>query len=84
MTLVWFALLVGLLITVHELGHFVMARLFGVRVLKLAIGFGRPILRFRRRETGELWHRNFTSAKRNDVLPPLFQLRKARRLRRVP
>ena len=45
MTLLWFALLVGLLITVHELGHYVMARLFGVRVLKLAIGFGRPLVR---------------------------------------
>jgi regulator of sigma E protease len=44
-TLVWFALLIGVLITVHELGHFVMARLFGVRVDKLAIGFGRPLLR---------------------------------------
>ena len=45
MTLLWFALLIGVLITVHELGHFVMARLFGVRVNKLAIGFGRPLLR---------------------------------------
>ena len=51
MTLVWFTLLIGLLVTVHEVGHFVVARLFSVRVLKLAIGFGRPILRFRRRET---------------------------------
>lgn len=51
MNLLWFALLVGLLITVHELGHFVMARLFGVRVLKLAIGFGRPLVRLRRRGT---------------------------------
>jgi hypothetical protein len=50
-TLVWFALLIGLLITVHELGHFVMARLFGVRVLKLSIGFGRPLLRFLRHGT---------------------------------
>jgi regulator of sigma E protease len=48
MTLVWFALLIGVLITVHELGHFVMARLFGVRVDKLAIGFGRPLVRLRR------------------------------------
>ena len=31
-TLIWFTLLIGVLITVHELGHFVMARLFGVRV----------------------------------------------------
>ncbi|MGZ3430169.1 MAG: site-2 protease family protein, partial [Polyangia bacterium] len=51
MTLLWFALLIGVLITVHELGHFVMARLFGVRVLKLAIGFGRPILHTTRRGT---------------------------------
>jgi regulator of sigma E protease len=51
MTLLWFTLLIGVLITVHELGHFVMARLFGVRVLKLAIGFGRPLLRTTRRGT---------------------------------
>ncbi|MCU1283046.1 MAG: rane-associated zinc metalloprotease, partial [bacterium] len=51
MTLLWFTLLIGVLITVHELGHFVMARLFGVRVLKLAIGFGRPLLRITRRGT---------------------------------
>ena len=51
MTLLWFALLIGVLITVHELGHFVMARLFGVRVDKLAIGFGRPLLRWTRRGT---------------------------------
>src|SRR5262249_32555567 len=51
MTLVWFTLLVGVLITVHELGHFAMARLFGVRVQKLQIGFGRPLLRTVRRGT---------------------------------
>jgi len=51
MTLVWFTLLIGVLITVHELGHFVVARLFGVRVDKLAIGFGRPILHTTRRGT---------------------------------
>ena len=48
MTLLWFALLIGVLITVHELGHFVMARLFGVRMHKLAIGFGRPLLQVTR------------------------------------
>jgi regulator of sigma E protease len=42
-TLLWFALLVGVLITVHELGHYVAARLFGVRVIKAAIGFGRAV-----------------------------------------
>lgn len=51
MTLLWFVLLIGVLITVHELGHFAMARLFGVRVDKLAIGFGRPLLHVTRRGT---------------------------------
>ncbi len=33
-------LIFGLLILVHELGHFFVARLTGIRVLELAIGFG--------------------------------------------
>lgn len=35
--------LLGTLITIHELGHFLVARLFKVRVLKFAIGFGPKI-----------------------------------------
>lgn len=38
-----FALALGILITVHELGHYSIARLCGVRVLRFSIGFGRPI-----------------------------------------
>lgn len=40
-TLLWFALALGLLVAVHEYGHFAMARLFGVRVLRFSIGFGK-------------------------------------------
>lgn len=36
-------LMLGVLITVHEFGHFVVAKLCGVRVLKFSIGFGPPI-----------------------------------------
>src|SRR4030042_1839275 len=36
-------LMLGVLITVHEFGHFVAAKLCGVRVLKFSIGFGPPI-----------------------------------------
>ncbi|MDD5175651.1 MAG: RIP metalloprotease RseP [Sterolibacterium sp.] len=39
-----FALALGALIMVHELGHFVVARLCGVKVLRFSIGFGRPLL----------------------------------------
>ena len=41
---VWaFVLLLSVLVFVHELGHFVVARACGVRVLKFSIGFGPPI-----------------------------------------
>jgi regulator of sigma E protease len=39
-TLFSFILVLGLLIFVHELGHFLLAKLFRVRVLKFSLGFG--------------------------------------------
>ena len=38
----------GVLVTVHEAGHFLAARLCGVRVEVFSIGFGKPIIKFRR------------------------------------
>ncbi len=38
-----FVLAVGILVTVHEFGHFWVARRLGVRVLRFSVGFGRPI-----------------------------------------
>jgi regulator of sigma E protease len=35
--------LLGLLIFVHEFGHFIAAKAFGVRVLKFSLGFGSPV-----------------------------------------
>jgi regulator of sigma E protease len=49
--LLYFALLCSVLIFVHELGHFVWAKIFGVKVLTFSIGFGWRVLRFRGRET---------------------------------
>jgi regulator of sigma E protease len=49
--LIYFALLCSILIFVHELGHFVWAKIFGVKVLTFSIGFGPKILRIRGRET---------------------------------
>lgn len=49
-----FIVLLGVLIFVHELGHFLLARLFGVYVKKFYLGFdigGLKIFRFRGRET---------------------------------
>jgi len=33
----------GILVTVHEFGHFVIARRSGVRVVRFSVGFGRPL-----------------------------------------
>jgi regulator of sigma E protease len=46
-----FLLVIGVLVFVHELGHFAVARLFGVRVLTFSLGFGPKLLRLRRGDT---------------------------------
>ncbi|RLA09519.1 MAG: RIP metalloprotease RseP [Gammaproteobacteria bacterium] len=38
----------GLLVTVHEFGHFYVARKVGVRVLRFSIGFGKPLWRWQK------------------------------------
>ena len=40
-----FIVAIGVLVTFHELGHFSVARLFGVKILRFSIGFGRPLWR---------------------------------------
>ena len=41
----------GLLVLVHELGHFVTAKMTGMRVDEFAIGFGPKLVSFQRGET---------------------------------
>jgi regulator of sigma E protease len=38
-----FLVAIGILVAVHEYGHFMAARVLGVRVLRFSIGFGRPL-----------------------------------------
>lgn len=38
-----FILAIGVLVAVHEFGHFWVARRLGIRVLRFSIGFGRPL-----------------------------------------
>jgi regulator of sigma E protease len=47
-TIAAFLFVLGVLIFVHELGHFLMARLHGVRVLRFSLGFDPKIVRFER------------------------------------
>ncbi len=51
MDLVYLIVLVSPLIFVHELGHFLFAKAFGVKVITFSLGFGPKILRIRGRET---------------------------------
>ncbi len=44
-------LVLGLMVLVHEFGHFVVAKACGVRVETFALGFGKRIVGFRRGET---------------------------------
>ena len=40
-----FVVLLGILVFVHELGHFLVARFCGVRVEVFSLGFGKKLLR---------------------------------------
>jgi regulator of sigma E protease len=50
-TLLAFSFVLGVLVFVHELGHFLLARWHGVRVLTFSLGFGPKLLSFRRGDT---------------------------------
>src|SRR5256886_7261505 len=54
LTLAALAVVLGPLIFVHEMGHFLAAKAVGVQVLRFSIGFGRPLWRRRWGET-EYW-----------------------------
>ncbi len=51
MSIVYFAIMVGVLVFIHELGHFLAARLFDVKVKEFAIGMGPRVASFERRGT---------------------------------
>ena len=52
-TLAAFLLTLGVLVSFHEFGHFFAARCCGVRVLRFAIGFGKPLLTYHAKNNTE-------------------------------
>lgn len=50
-----FAVLLGVLIVVHEFGHYLVARLAGVKVVRFSVGFGRPLFLWRAGRDGTEW-----------------------------
>jgi len=51
LTVLAFLFVLGVLIFVHELGHFLMARRIGVRVLTFSLGFGPKLINVKRGDT---------------------------------
>jgi regulator of sigma E protease len=51
-TIVAFIVAIGVLVAVHEYGHFWVARRLGIRVLRYSIGFGRPLWRRESKKDG--------------------------------
>ena len=46
-----FVILLGILVFIHELGHFMVARFCGVRVEVFSLGFGKKILKYQKGDT---------------------------------
>ncbi|MEW6120335.1 MAG: RIP metalloprotease RseP [Pseudomonadota bacterium] len=46
-TVVWFLVAIGILVVVHEFGHYLAARWAGVKVLRFSVGFGKPLFSWR-------------------------------------
>jgi len=51
MTLIYFLIVIGILVFVHEFGHFIMAKRAGVRVEKFSLGMGPKIWGFKKGDT---------------------------------
>ncbi len=45
---IFFILAIGVLVTFHEFGHYWVARLLNVKVLRFSVGFGKPLIMWRR------------------------------------
>jgi len=49
----WFIIALGVLVTIHEYGHYYVARRCGVKVLRFSVGFGKVLLSRRNKEGTE-------------------------------
>ena len=47
LNLLSFLAVIGILVTVHEYGHYIVGKLFGVKVLCFSVGFGKPIYKYK-------------------------------------
>lgn len=50
--IIGFLITIGVLVTIHEWGHFAVARFFGVKILRFSLGFGKPIVTWTGKKEG--------------------------------
>jgi len=50
MGIVWFILILGAIVLVHEFGHFIFSKLFGVYVYEFSIGMGPKLLHYKKKK----------------------------------
>ncbi|KND61647.1 Membrane-associated zinc metalloprotease [Candidatus Burkholderia verschuerenii] len=53
--IVAFVVAIGVLVVVHEFGHYSVARMCGVKVLRFSVGFGKPLVQWTSKKTGVEW-----------------------------
>ena len=49
MGIIWFILILGAIVLVHEFGHFIFSKMFGVYVYEFSIGMGPKLLHFKKK-----------------------------------
>lgn len=54
-SIVSFLLALGILVFIHEYGHYSVARFYGVRVIRFSVGFGKPIFQWINKKTKVEW-----------------------------
>lgn len=54
-SIVSFLIALGILVFIHEYGHYAVARFYGVRVIRFSVGFGKPIFRWVNKKTKVEW-----------------------------
>jgi regulator of sigma E protease len=54
-SIVSFLIALGILVFIHEYGHYFVARFYGVRVIRFSVGFGKPIFKWINKKTKVEW-----------------------------
>jgi len=54
-SIVSFLIALGILVFIHEYGHYSVARFYGVRVIRFSVGFGKPIFKWINKKTKVEW-----------------------------